>query len=129
MGPMMPRLFVFFLAVLGLAVWFIFGVDTQWMSGQHRLIAIDTMENMMLVGPSSNTVVGPTVFAIGTDYKYIVLKQHPMGDGFKADRSVTNYFVIDFDSKLKGPLTKEEFDALSASLSLPSFTTVFSELE
>jgi hypothetical protein len=53
------------------------------------------------------------------------------------DRRITNYFVVTrlpFDPKeqekgVKGPLTKAQFDRLSASLHLPAFTKTFDDLK
>jgi hypothetical protein len=45
------------------------------------------------------------------------------------DRASTNFFIVGRDKRVRGPLKKEEFDALSASLSLPSFTKVFEDLQ
>jgi len=45
------------------------------------------------------------------------------------DWTITNYFIVGRDKRVQGPLNKREFDALSVSLSLPPFTTVFKDLE
>ena len=76
-------------------------------------------------------LVGPTVFAVGADEKHIVLKQHPSLDdaGTKFDRSTTLYFIVGRDKLVRGPLKKEEFDALGATLALPPFSKVFGDLE
>lgn len=105
--------------------------DTHWKSGDFRLIAIDTLSQMTLLHePSSMFLVESTIFAVGDDEKHIVLKQHPSTEGGrKFDRSVTNYFIVARDKTVRGPLTKEQFDALSTSLSLPPFTKVFDELQ
>ena len=106
-------------------------IDTEWKSGEFRLIAIDTMSQMTLIHEASSmSLVEPTIFAVGADAKHIVLKQHPSTEaGTKFDRSVTNYFIVTRDKSVQGPLTKEQFDALSTSLSLPPFTKVFEELQ
>ena len=67
------------------------------------------------------------------------MKQHPAIDQWagKIDRSVTNYFIVerkaggfsDRKAGVRGPLKKEEFDRLAASLSLPSFTKSFDDLQ
>lgn len=106
--------------------------DTEWKSGDFRLIAIDARSQMSLIHESSSiSLVGPTVFAIGADEKYLVLKQHPARDGAgtKFDRTRTSYFVVGRDKRVRGPLTKEEFDRLATSLSLPPFSKVFDDLE
>jgi hypothetical protein len=107
-------------------------IDTEWKSGKFRLIAIDTMSQMSLIHEDSPiSLVGPTIFGVGADENHIVLKQHPAKDqgGFDFDRTVTLYFIVDRDKTVRGPLKKEEFDRLSASLRLPPFTKIFDELE
>ncbi len=89
--------------------------------------------------------MGPTVFSIGADDSYIVAAQHPSTDklgGF--DRSITRYFVVERNHTpssfqpwkgvrapigIRGPLSKEEFDRLSTTLSLPTFSKTFEDLK
>jgi hypothetical protein len=106
-------------------------IDTEWKSGGFRLIAIDTKSQVSLIHEdSSASLVGPTIFAVGADEKRIVLKQHPADDaGLKFDRAVTHYFIVGRDKTVRGPLKKEEFDALAVSLALPTFTKVFDDLK
>ncbi len=107
-------------------------IDTEWRSGHFRLIAIDADSQMSLIHEDSPVaLVGPTVFAVGADEKHIVLKQHPAKDQgcFDFDRTVTLYFIVDRDKSVRGPMKKEEFEALSSSLKLPGFTKVFGSLE
>ena len=77
------------------------------------------------------SLVAPTVFAVGADAKYIVVKQHPATNQAATmfDRSITNYFIVGRDKGVRGPLKKEEFDRLTASLSLPAFTKIFDDLQ
>jgi hypothetical protein len=120
------------LSCLALAACSKWSIDTEWKSGKFRLIAIDTKSQMSLIHEERFVaLVGPTVFAIGADEKHIVLKQHPALDdaGTKFDRAITRYFVVGRDKSVRGPLKKEEFDQLAASLSLPPFTKVFYELK
>jgi len=106
--------------------------DTQWKSGEFRLIAIDSKSQTSLIHEDSPVaLVGPTIFAVGADDRHIVLKQHPATDqpATSFDRTVTNFFVVGRDKRVRGPLKPEEFDALSVSLSLPTFTKVFEGLQ
>jgi hypothetical protein len=77
--------------------------------------------------------IGPTVFSIGADEKFIVVAQHPSTNAHgEFDRSVTRYVVIERTATKRGvqkPLSKEEFDRLAASLSLPKFTKTFDDLK
>ncbi len=127
---MKPRPVILFF-VIALAACSKWSLDTEWKSGEFRLIAIDTMSQMALIHESSSVcLVEPTIFAVGADAKHIVLKQHPSTNaGTKFDRSVTNYFIVARDKSVRGPLTKEEFDALITLLSLPPFTKVFDKLQ
>jgi hypothetical protein len=116
--------------------------DTYWSSGDYELIAIDTMGQMMLAVDLHNGgsigIVSPTVFALGADDHYIVVKQHPAKDGFgHFDRGVTHYFIVtrlpgtaaEKEEGVRGPLSKDEFDRFAASNSLPRFTKTFRDLE
>jgi hypothetical protein len=86
-----------------------------------------------------DNVVDATVFAAGTNDRYIVVKQHPIAeDQQHFDRTVTNYFIVDRmlaatlrDRKkgVIGPLTKDQFEERASAIQLPSFTKTFPTLE
>jgi hypothetical protein len=116
--------------------------DTYWSSGDYELVAIDTKGQMMLAVDLHNGgsigIVGPTVFALGADDHYIVVKQHPAKDSFgNFDQTVTHYFIVtrisgtaeEKEKVVRGPLPKDEFDRLAVSNSLPQFTKTFRDLE
>jgi hypothetical protein len=116
--------------------------DTYWHSGDYELIAVDVKGQMTLSIDLHNGgaigIVGPTVFALGADDRYIVVKQHPAKDGFgHFDRGVTNYFVVtrvagseaDQEKAVRGPLSADEFNRLLASAYLPPFTKTFPDLD
>jgi hypothetical protein len=116
--------------------------DTYWSSGDYELIAIDVKGQMMLAVDLHNGgsigIVGPTVFALGADDHYIVVKQHPAKDGFgHFDQAVTDYFIVtrlpgtaeEKEKGVRGPLSKDEYDGIAMSKSLPRFTKTFSDLE
>lgn len=116
--------------------------DTYWSSGDYELIAVDTKGQMMLAVDLHNGgsigIVGATVFALGADDHYIVVKQHPAKDAFgHFDQDVTHYFIVtrlpgtaeEKEKGVRGPLSKDEFDGLAVSNSLPRFTKTFSDLE
>jgi hypothetical protein len=120
----------------------VFSPDTYWSSGDYELIAIDTKGQMTLAVDLHNGgsigIVGPTVFSLGADDHYIVIKQHPARDDFgRFDGTVTNYFIVtrlpgSSEDKMKGvrgPLSKDEFEHLAASTHLPQFTKTFADLE
>ena len=119
-------------------------LDTYWRSERYVLLAIDAKSQMNLAFDLKNGtvlgLVGPTVFSIGADDKYIVLKQHPATDQFASsvDRSVTKYFIVersqspefrDQEKRVRGPMEREKFEQLVVSLSLPSFSKTFQDLE
>jgi hypothetical protein len=118
--------------------------DAYWRQERYVLLAIDVKSQMSLSFDLEKGdaigLVGPTVFALGFDQRYIVVKQHPALNqaATSFDRSITNYFVVDRigspnpverEKAVRGPLKKEEFDSLATSLSLPPFTKSFSDLE
>lgn len=138
-----------YFAVVIVAAVFICGcdglsLDTYWRSERYVLLAIDAKSQMSLAFDLKNGsalgLVGPTVYSIGADDKYIVLKQHPATDQFASsvDRSVTKYFILersqspefrDQEKRVRGPMEREEFEQLAVSLLLPSFSKTFQDLE
>jgi hypothetical protein len=117
--------------------------DAYWRHGRLVLLAIDTEAQMNLSydtdGYGTLGLVGPTVFAVGANRRYVVAKQHPCGDGTHFDRATTNYFIVDCAAdtmmgriktpKVLGPLSKAEFDRLPLVLALPRFHKTFAALE
>lgn len=110
-----------------------YALDTEWQSGNYRLIAIDTRGQMSLIDSSEKSWqgIGPTVFSIGADDRFIVVAQHPSTNEFGGfDRSVTRFFVVERTKRgIQGPLDREKFDELAASQSLPKFTKTFDDLK
>jgi hypothetical protein len=110
-----------------------YALDTEWRSGNYRLIAIDTRGQMSLIDTSDKSWegIGPTVFSIGADDRFIVVAQHPSTNAFgEFDRSVTRYFIVERTKRgIQGPLGREEFDKLAASQSLPKLTKTFDDLK
>jgi len=106
-------------------------------SGPYALTWIDLPNEVTLsydLGKGAWSVrVEPRVFAVGSNERYVVAKQHPGGD-----KNITNYFIIDVrmdspkaDSKnaVIGPLTEREFGEKSAELDLPPFAKVLESLQ
>lgn len=119
-------------------------LDTYWRSERYVLLAVDARGQMSLSFDLGNGtaagLVGPTVFSIGADEKHIVVKQHPSKDPFgqSFDRSITHYFIVartpspalaERQKGVRGPLSKEEFERLAATLSLPKFSKTFDDLQ
>jgi len=73
-----------------------------------------------------------TVFAVGSNDRYIVVKQNPQGN-----KAVTNYFIVDKREALPtdpvravlGRLTQTKFTAKARILHVPQFTKVLISLE
>lgn len=115
--------------------------DTYWRSERYVLIAVDSPGQMTLsfeLGDGSTVgLVGPTVFSIGTDDRYIVVKQHPSRNSFgEFDRSKINYFhrttsaaLPDREKGVLGPMRKDEFEKVAQQLSLPPFSKTITTLE
>lgn len=73
-----------------------FDAHYQTLNGGYFLSAIDTREDMslgFLEGAFGVGVVNPTVFAVGQNEDYIVLKQHPTSLMI-TDKSITNYWIV-----------------------------------
>lgn len=112
-----------------------YSLDTEWRDGSYRLIAIDTRGQMSLIDTSNKAWegIGPSVFSIGANEKFIVLARHPSTNGFgDFNRSLTQYFVVARDRPghpITGPLTKEQFQSFSSTNVLPQFTKTFNDLK
>lgn len=112
-----------------------YALDTEWRDGNYRLIAIDARGQMSLIDTSDKVWegIGPTVFSIGADKKFIVVARHPSTNNFgEFDRTITQYFVVGRNGPghpTTGPLTKEQFQSFSNTNALPQFTKTFNDLK
>ncbi|MEO9805856.1 MAG: hypothetical protein ABJF04_21540 [Reichenbachiella sp.] len=110
----------------------------------YSLSAIDVMSDMTLNYKNdegySFSVVTSTVFAIGYDEDFIIVKQHPREFPNPPDNLITNYFIIPFKNKVSelpesnviGPFAKNEFEGKREELGISDdlkFTKVIEELE
>lgn len=62
---------------------------------------------------SMNDSIGPKVYEVSWNKKYIFAKQHPFEyyTGKGPDTNITNYWIIDMDAeKRMGPFNEEEFN-------------------
>lgn len=121
--------------------------DVQWRCERYVLMAVDEDEQMTLSfdlhDGACMGLVAPTVFAVGSDNRYIVVQQHPrvkkLASRFtKMNRGITNYWVVsrtsspswrERDRGVRGPMTKSQFDSLDVQIGLPKFQKVFRELQ
>ena len=121
------------------------GIQEEQLVGRYYLTAMDYVDegmNLSYVLESGDFigVVNSTVFAVGYNDEYIIVKQHPRKFPNPPDKSITNYFIVPIkdqvhaspDENKIGPLTKEEFVIKRKELGISdslTFTKVFSELE
>jgi hypothetical protein len=106
-------------------------VHEQEIVGPYRLVAVDSMEDMMvcyqLATGDCVGRVGATVFAVQSGDTYIVAARHP-----KTDKLRTEYFYIiraldkpeaDPAVAVRGPYDEATFKAEQARLRLPAFAS------
>jgi len=116
--------------------------DAYWNDGRYTLVAVARLTAMNLSyneGEYFTQLVGPTIYAVGANERYVVVKQHPLDDKTGIpNRAITHFYLIarissdEADERqkgIRGPLTKAEFDNLSKTFSLPQFSKIFPELE
>jgi hypothetical protein len=114
----------------------LFDSGVEWRSGPFALHWTDLADEVHLAYELGHgtwvTLVMPTVFAVGSDGRYVVAKQHPGGD-----KAVTNYFIVDtrlvksprdIEGSVVGPLTEAACREQAAKLSLPDFTKTLERL-
>lgn len=106
--------------------------DHLWESGPYTVYWINSSADVRLgieVGGGLIKRVGPRIFAIGEDDRWIVAARHPEGD-----RRTEEFFYFakaeddpykNADQVVKGPFTREKFDQLRQELSLPGWTKEF----
>ncbi len=136
-----PTLILLVSALLCIVACDKWAIDTHWKDGPFLLIAIDSEPQMSLVvrqpDDAALGLIGPTIFAVGSDSRYVVVKQHP-GDGFTVNRSATKFFVIErlkttdiatLQKSMLGPLDEPDYLAAASRLKLPAFTKEFKSLE
>ena len=85
-------------------------------------------------------VVNPTVFAVGYDSKYIIVKQHPREFPNPPNKLITYYYIIPLVNKVHlapdknkiGPLSLHEFELKKAELGVSrelDFTILYKNLD
>ena len=113
---------------------------------KYYLIATDTKEDLNLSyhestdNPNYGTIIKATVFAIGYNDKYILIKQHPRNFPDPPNRKITNYYIIPVKKKfnwksmngLLGPMTLNQFIEKKKELHISdslTFNKVMNDLE
>jgi hypothetical protein len=116
-------------------------VTKDHICGNYYLVAPDDDVQLSLSyheptdGDNYGTFITETVFAVGYNEKYIIVKQHPNNN-----RSITNYFILPLikgfnwrtNNGLIGPLTLEQFNEKRKELNIPDslkFTIVKDNLK
>jgi len=116
------------------------GVSEEKVVGRYYLVAVDYMKeetslNFQLDDNSSYGVVKETVFAVGYNDNYIIVKQHPSNN-----RDITNYYIVALckentlwaEKGVIGPLTEIGFIKKRKELGISqelTFTRILKDLE
>lgn len=104
----------------------------EWRDKPYQVIWIDTGDNRTLnheiTGNASIGRVDAEVVAVGSDDKYVVAKQKPIGGGaisyFYIDREKDGRY-LNADEITEGPFSEDQFIQLKAQLGLPEFSKEF----
>jgi hypothetical protein len=116
-------------------------VHQERLVGNYYLIAIDSEGDMRIsyrIGESSFLgAIRATVFAVGYDSNFIIVKQHPSASFGKIDRTKIDYYIVPAQDISKydvviGPLDQNSFIQKRRELKIPeslTFTKVFRDLE
>ena len=126
-------LLVVFCSILT-SCWYFNGIP--WAGGPYALIWIDDPKKVELAYDTGNggwsTRIEECVFEVGWDGRYVVAKQHRLGN-----KNFTAYYYIDSskdsvnakaEDVVMGPFLQPEFEAKSKELGLPPFTTLLESL-
>jgi hypothetical protein len=102
--------------------------DSDLVAG-YEFVAMDSKEQAMIHHPKHKNI-DPMVFAFGYNKDFIIAKQHPNTDGFHADKSITNWFIIRVATgELFGPLSETEYIELRKRLEVPDTLTFTSQID
>lgn len=104
----------------------------EWRDKPYQVIWIDTGDNRTLSHEiTENASIGRVdaeVVAVGSDDKYVVAKQKPIGGGaisyFYIDREKDGRY-LNADEITEGPFSEAQFIQLKAQLGLPEFSKEF----
>lgn len=110
----------------------LFDSGIEWKDGNYALLWIDVPDDVALDyskdGKGWSPLIERRVFAVGSDLRYIVVKQHPGGD-----KARTNYYLIDKAKDefhcVQGPMGESEFLKRKQELGLPQFTKILDSLQ
>ena len=88
-------------------------------------------------GTNYGSLIESSVFAVGYNDKYMIVKQHPCKFPNPPNKNITSYFILplkkgmDWRTKngLIGPLTLEDFNKKRKELNIPNCLTFTREIE
>jgi len=91
-------------------------------------------------GANYSSLIEATVFAVGYNDNYMIVKQHPCTLPNPPDKNITNFYILPLKegmnwrtkNGLMGPLTEQEFNAKRKELGIPkdlTFTKLLKNLE
>lgn len=135
---------IYYLTLLSLSGCSYFAIREN-ITGNYYLVAGDEEEQCSLSylrNPNDNydPIVGASVYAVGNNETYMLVKQHPRTFPYPSDKSLTYYYILPIKKEIKGcvsdgllgPYTAEQFNVKRKELSIPdsvSFTRVLKDLE
>jgi hypothetical protein len=105
--------------------------------GNYYLVAADADFQRSLSyhepkdGSNYSTFIGPTIFAIWHNDKYIIVKQHPVTASYQSSTKKTNYFILPLkegfnwktNNGMIGPLSLKEFKVAQIAAHIPDSIT------
>jgi hypothetical protein len=108
--------------------------ETAWQSGDYEVYWIDLPSELTLgrkLQDGSNSIgrVGPQVFAVGSDDRWVVAARYPDGDKTNAEyfyfEKSTDRPYKNSDQVVLGPFNEKEFEALKRRHGLPNRSKYF----
>lgn len=134
------------LVILALAGCFAFAVYDEKLDGPYRLVATDTMDDMVLCWSDGSDlcegIVQDKVIAAGANERFVVVAREvnlePFGEPPRYARDLEYYYVVrtrdeafrsPLSNNLIGPLTKSRFAQSKRKLNLPDFSREFEKLD
>ena len=134
----------FILFVWGLSRCHSFALEEE-ITGNYYLTAPDAGEQCRLSyneddgSPNYGDIISETVFAVGFNDNYMIVKQHPTILNNFEDKTITNYYILPLKkgmnwynkNGLVGPLTLTQFNNKRKELKIEDiqFTKVLKDLE
>lgn len=115
-------------------------IDNYYLIASDDINGLDLCYHESSDGDNYNGIIEATVFAVGYNKDYMIVKQHPRIFPNPPDKKITNYYILplkkEMDWKTKngliGPLNLMQFNEKRKELNIPdnvTFTKVIKELE